>query len=74
MSSIEKEPSSGSAAAVVNEALLENKIKAGILQVGSVCEFVKAVDVSGCGCGLKFELTVVSEYLQIIQFFRCCYF
>jgi acid stress-induced BolA-like protein IbaG/YrbA len=68
MSSIEAEPIGGSAAAVVNEELLENKIKAGILQAGSECEFVKAIDISGCGCGLKFELTIVSEYnLRFLQ-------
>ena len=56
-----KAEASSETADSITEESLEIKIKEGIAAAGSECDHVKAVDVTGCGCGLKFELTIVSK-------------
>ena len=46
---------------LVTEAQLEEKIRSSIVEGGKVVTFLKATDVSGCGCGQKFEITIASD-------------
>jgi hypothetical protein len=40
---------------------LESKIKNAINLMGNEVDSVQAKDVSGCGCGLKFEILIISR-------------
>ncbi len=45
----------------ITEAQLEEKIRTSILEGGKEVTYLKATDVSGCGCGQKFEITIASD-------------
>ena len=45
----------------ITEKVLEERIRTGISEAGGEVNFCEVVDVSGCGCGLKFEVVIVSN-------------